>query len=188
MEHGWLLVIQIRLNSNDVRWATQVGQVRWRRARQRGSKARFAGANEGHHIDGAGGELAFCRALKLPWPASIDSYHNQPDVYPNWEIRTLRRKRGVKVTPEDHEDRLVVWVQGQMPVFTIMGYIRAGGAKQHSEWFDDPGNRSRSAWFVPENRMVPINPGFHAMCAYLQTEPGLWSCAFCGAGIESLVS
>lgn len=181
-------MIPIRLNSNDIRWATQVGQTRWRRAQQRRSKARFANAKEVDHIDGAGGELAFCRALGLPWPASIDSYshENKPDVYPNWEVRTLRRMRGIKVTEEDHEDRLVVWVRGQMPSFEIMGYIRAGGAKQHADWYQDPGGRGRAFWKVPEARMIPIDHTFHAICSYLETDPGVWGCAFCGAGVEGL--
>lgn len=183
-------MIQIRLTSNDIRWATQVGQVRWRRAVNKGSKARFAGAKEAHHLMGAAGELAFCRALSLPWPASIDSYSDEgkPDVYPNWEVRTAPRMRGVKVVPTDPDSRLVVWVVGDVPakdpVYTVMGYIRAGGAKRHAEWFEDPGGRDRAFWKVPEARMIPINPGFHSSCGYAPDERGIWGCIHCGAGIE----
>lgn len=178
-------MIPIRLTSNDIAWATKVGKVRWRRAQQKRSKARFKGAKEIDHIDGAGGELAFCRALGLAWPASIDSYttEGKPDVYPNWEVRALRRMRGVKVTDEDHDDRLVVWVRGAMPSFEIMGYMRAGGAKKHDEWKRDPGGRGRPIWLVPENKMVPIDSGFHATCSYAGDELG-WACVYCGAGIE----
>jgi hypothetical protein len=177
-------MIQIRLTSDDIRWATSVGHVRWQRAQKRRSKARFAGAKEADHIDGAGAELAFCRALKLVWPATIDSYHSHPDVWPNWEVRGLRRMRGVKVVPEDDDNRLVVWVRGQMPFFEIMGYIRAGGAKRRDDWKRDPGNRSRMIWLVPENHMVPINPDFHSSCGYAPNAEGIWGCVFCGADVE----
>lgn len=179
-------MIQIRLHSDDIRWATQVGHERWQRAQRKRSKARFAGAKEADHIDGAGAELAFCRALKLVWPATLDSYHSHPDVYPNWEVRGLRRMRGVKVVPEDDDSRLVVWVAGQMPSFDIMGYIRAGGAKRRDEWKRDPGNKNRMIWLVPERHMIPINPDFHDACQYTQNEPGVWECAICGAGIEAI--
>jgi hypothetical protein len=183
-----LAMIEVRLTSNDIRWATQVGQERWRRAQRKRSKARFAGAKEVDHIDGAGGELAFCRALNLPWPATVDSYHSRPDVFPNWEVRTLRRMRGVKVVPEDDDDRLVVWVQGQMPIFTVMGYIRVGGAKRHDAWLRDPGSKSRAIWLVPENRMIPIDHSFHSACALAPDAEGRWTCVHCGADAEKGVA
>lgn len=188
-------MIQIRLTSNDVKWAMQVGNERWNRAKRRRSKARFKNARVEHHLIGAAGELAFSRMLGLPWPASLDSYHedNKPDVYPNWEIRTAPRMRGIKVVDTDPDDRLVVWVVGDVPtkdsVYTAMGYIRAGGAKQHMEWFDDRYGNDRAFWKVPEARMVPINPGFHSSCGYARDHTGLnWACVYCGAGIERVAS
>ena len=177
-------MIEIYLRSEDQRWARQVGHERWQRAQRKRSKARFANAKEADHIDGAGAELAFCRALSLPWPASLDSYHSKPDVYPNWEVRGLRRVRGVKVVPEDDDDRLVVWVAGQMPAYTVMGYIRAGGAKKHAEWYGDRYGKKRAFWLVPENRMIPIDRTFHSSCALAPDAEGNWACVHCGADLQ----
>lgn len=174
-------MIRISLHSDDRRWATEIGKARWTYSKKIKSKPRFADAKEEHHIIGAGGELAFCRALRLPWPASNRTYKSEPDVPPRWEVRTSPGMRGVKVTPEDDDDALVVWVAGKMPVFEIMGYIRAGGAKRHPEWFVDPGSRKRSIYLVPPNRMIEIEPGFHSAHAFMQDLWGDWFCALCGA-------
>jgi len=185
-------MIPVRLSSNDVKWAMEVGNDRWLRAKKRKSKARFKGAKLEHHLMGAGGELAFCRALGLAWPASLDSYHddNKPDVYPNWEVRTAPRMRGVKVVDTDSDSRLAVWVRGdrpdQNPTYEIMGYLRAGGVKRHLEWFKDRFEKDRAFWLAPERNMVPINPDFHDACGYARDEMGRWACAFCGAGIEGI--
>jgi hypothetical protein len=185
-------VIEVRLTSNDIRWAMQVGQVRWRRAKQKGSKARFKDAKEEHHLIGAAGELAFCRALDLPWPASVDSYSDEgkPDVYPNWEVRCSPRMKGVKVTPQDHPDRLVVWVTGDVPtkdpLYQIMGYMRAGGAQKRDEWFSDRYGKDRAFWKVPVYNMVPINPDFHRLCGFMKMPSGRFACAFCGKDSQEL--
>lgn len=187
-------MIEVRLTSNDIRWATQVGQVRWRRAKSKGSKARFKGATEAHHLIGAGGELAFCRALGLPWPASIDSYSDEgkPDVYPNWEVRCSPKMRGIKVVETDPENRLVAWVVGDVPandpMYTVMGYIRAGGAKRRLEWHKDRFGKDRPFWLVPERNMVPIDARFHDTCGLMETEPSLWTCAFCGKSASEVMS
>lgn len=175
-------MIRVKLGEGDQKWATQVGRGRWKSSKEKGSKSRFPDAKEIDHIDGCGGELAFCRALGLTWPASIDTYHSQPDVYPNWEVRTLRRMAGVKVLTEkeDPDSRLVVWVRGQMPTFEIMGYIVAGGARRHPEWKSDPGNRGRPIWLVPEGRMVPIDSSFHTHHGFAINSAGVWGCSFCG--------
>lgn len=174
-------MIPINLNAHDRAWATEVGQQRWASSQRRRSKARFAGAKEIDHIDGAGGELAFCRALGLNWPATVDTWKTVPDVPPFWEIRTLRRMPGVKVVPEDDDNAMVAWVRGQLPRYEVMGYMVAGGAKQHPEWLRDPGGKGRAIYLVPESRMVPIDPDFHLIHHYMQDFFGGWFCAYCGA-------
>lgn len=171
-------MIPIVLNNADGIWATKVGKQRW--ADSAGRKAKFKGATEDHHIRGAYAELAFCRALGLPWPASNLTFTSEPDVWPNWEIRYLSPGlRGVKVVESDPDERLVVWVGGTPPRWEIMGYVVAGGAKQRKDWYQDPGSKGRSIWLVPERNMIPIEPGFHEHHAYVQSPTGGWSCAYC---------
>lgn len=173
-------MIPVYLQPNDQGWVLRVAHERWKYVVEHNLQAQFPGATERDHQDGAGGELAFCRALGLKWPATVNTFTAVPDVSPNWEVRTLRKLPGVKVVDTDPDDRLVAWVRGKLPRYEIMGYIIAGGAKQHGEWRKDPGKRKRPIWLVPENRMVPIDPGFHALCGYAVDDWGLFSCAFCG--------
>lgn len=173
-------MIPVYLDPSDQGFALRVAHERWRYVEEHNLHAKFGGATEKDHQDGAGGELAFCRALKIPWQATINTFTEVPDVLPNWEIRTLRTMPGVKVVDTDPDDRLVTWVKGQLPRYEVMGYIRAGGAKAHPEWHKDPGKRKRPIWLVPPSRMIPINPDFHRLCAWAQDDWGLWSCAFCG--------
>lgn len=171
-------MIPIHLSQADAAWAIAVGKARWAMVQRQGRKAKFAGAKLEDHIDGAGGELAFCRALGLIWPASNGWFTSAPDVWPNWEVRTLRRMPGVKVTDTDPDDRLVAWVKGVMPSFEIMGYIRAGGAKKRAAWRKDPGKRGRAIWLVPPDQMISLDRGFHAVHAYVRVEDH-WECAHC---------
>lgn len=180
-------MIAVRLNAADMAWANKVGEARWARVKRNGSKAKFAGATMERHLEGARGELAFCRALGLVWPASDGTYLTAPDVWPNWEIRTSPSMQGVKVVDTDPEHRLVAWVAGgRVPYFEVKGYIRAGGAKRHRDWYDDPGNRGRPIWLVPPARMIPIDPDFHSVHAYTRSEiDGRWECAFCPVNVGS---
>ncbi len=196
-------MIPIRLNSEDLRWATKVAEIRWKYTQEHNSKARFEGARKEQHVLGTGAELAFCRALGLTWPATTHSFHDIPDVPPFWEVRGLRPNRqlnGVKVIKDDADYSLNVWVRCEPGLFTIMGYIRAGGAKQHPEWYGDPYGKKAPLWLVPESRMAPINHGFHDAHQYLRArsetvllrnktfgtrwvpdENAGWICAICGS-------
>lgn len=167
-------MIQIHLNPHDQLWASDIGKARWDSPRRREAK-------EADRVDEAGAELALARMLGVEWPALI----NDPGkVFPSWRVRLLRQTQGyhagVRVSPEDDDDALVVWIAGSMPTFQIMGYIRAGGAKRHTEWIITPKAKRDPYIRVPTNRMIEINPGFHNLCAYLVDDWGEWSCAHCG--------
>lgn len=161
-------VITVNLNGADREWAAKIGKIRWIKSKDK--KSRFKGAKEDDHIVGAAGELAFCRALGLPWPAYYDTFHELPDVHPFWEIRTARPHglKGIKVAKEDPDHELVVWVRGKMPSFEVMGYLRVGGIKMHPEWHGDPGKKKRPIWLAPPTKMIEIDRFTHEGCKYLR--------------------
>jgi hypothetical protein len=168
-------VIQIHLNWEDRRWATEIGKARW-------NSPRRIGVKEEDRVDEAGAELALARVVGVEWPALI----NDPGlVFPDWRVRLLRQTKGfhagVRVSSDDDDDAQVVWIAGGMPTFQLMGYIRAGGAKRHTEWIITPKTKRDPYIRVPTNRMIEINPGFHSLCAYKVDSWGEWSCAHCGA-------
>lgn len=171
-------MIPVYLDPNEQIWALDIAHQRFKAVDGKGKPA-FPGATEKHHQIGAGAELAFAKLVEVEWPASVNTFTSEPDVPPRWEVRWTKL-RGVKVRAKDAEDALCVWISGKFPRFEVMGYIRAGGAKRHPEWYDDPGKRGQSIWLVPPSRMIPIEPGFHRMCLVEQDDWGLWRCAFCG--------
>lgn len=161
-------MIRVSLRSEDRAWSAKIGKIRW--TKSKGKKSRFPDSTEADHAFGAAGELAFCRALGLPWPAHHETYHELPDVHPFWEIRTARQPRGlkgIKVVPEDPDYELSVWVSGKMPVFEILGYLRVGGVKRHPEWWGDPRKKKRPIWLAPPHKMIEINTGIHDVCHLL---------------------
>ena len=166
VDHG---MIEVRLSSNDLRWAREAGQARIDNAVGKPKWAYKDGrSGVDTHTIGAAAELAFCRALGLVWPARVGVGHLLPDVDPFWEVRWSGQPR-VPVKTNDRADQMVALVHGKMPVFTIVGYIMAGGA-QKAIPLTDPGNRKNPAHFVEERTLVPINHDYHAMCRYLRAE------------------
>ncbi len=176
-------MITVYLNDSELRRARDVGERRFRTVDRKSLRPAFPGATVEDQIVGAEGELAFCKAVHLPWPASVDTFTKEPDVWPNWEVRTSRRLRQCKVARKDPPDRLVVAVLKVIDRFEIHGYIRAGGAQKHYP-AHDKGGRGKAAHFVPLDRLVPINDDFHSACGYAPDDWGLWACAYCAKEIE----
>lgn len=174
-------MIPVYLNPSDQGWALDIAHQRWKYVEEHHLQARFGDADEEKHQQGAMAELAFCRALGLEWPHTVNTFTEVPDVNPNWEVRFLSagpKWRGVKVLEKDDDDRLVAWVTGKIPRFEVMGYFRAGGAKGHPEWWLP--KKVAPLWLVPESRMIPINPGFHDICPMGKDDWDMFFCVVCG--------
>ena len=143
------------------------------------------------HILGARGEIAFCKGIPgLFWPQRTMQFKTGlPDVDPRWEVRTSTTsklkvrwppKRGRRLT--DPPNWLVAHVTSNhgSPRFQIWGYVLASWAQQNIK-MTDPGDRKQPAHFVHQRELVPIDPGFHAMCAWFHDPiDGRWFCIFCG--------
>lgn len=162
------------------------------------------------HLIGVLGEVAFCQIVGRPWPASVNTYTGDPDVPPRTEVRTSRPPRlkvrpsgsgrgadepdrlvvamssrelfealdGIRIPPKEHAARLLDAIGDRPFLFALAGYIRAEYAQQHYP-LEDPGNR-KPAHFVPFSKLVPLDPGFHDICAWARYR-GHWQCIWCGA-------
>lgn len=106
------------------------------------------------HIVGAQGEMAFCKATGVYWPASIDRFKLDADVGP-CEIRTRTNHSYDLLIREDDADRPFILVTCEPPVFRIHGWIKASEARSHSEWVKTHGGRE-PAWFVPSSELEPL--------------------------------
>lgn len=100
---------------------------------------------------GAAGELAFCLMMGLPWPESVDTFRDEPDIPPDNEVRTTRGYRNIIIHTEDREGprselryNAVVYGAG---VFTLWGWIMGHEAQG---WpLEDRGGFGRPACFIP---------------------------------------
>jgi hypothetical protein len=86
----------VTLTPNDLGWAEDVGRrrldsiIEYRRAH--GSAQDRLGRDElSSHVQGACGELAFARWLNVPWSASVDTFKGEPDVAPDFEVKTVEK-------------------------------------------------------------------------------------------------
>jgi hypothetical protein len=183
-------MITVYLSPSEEAWAHRIGQQRFATVERQKLHARWGNATAEQQIIGAKGELAFCKALGLIWPAYVDTFDAVADVPPNWEVRAQTKSRMLPVKADtkkkagDPDDRLVAAVFVAPPKYEVIGYIRAGGAKKKVP-MTDPGKRKSWAHMIPYDRLVPIDPDFHSFCGYALDDWGLFSCAFCGRPSDS---
>lgn len=149
-------MIETKLEWYEVQRAAYVGVERHIRAVQRGARnAHGMQATEVEglvcHIDGACGECAYCKATQRYWPASVDTF-KLPDVGRNIQVRTRSRPDyELIVRPDDPPNDAFVLVTGTIPLYHVVGWIKAADAHR-PEWWQTHGNRP-GAWFVPHHAL-----------------------------------
>lgn len=108
-------------------------------------------------VIGRCGEVAFCQAMNIDCPTSVNTFHAIPDVGVEVEIRATARDTGrLIVRDNDPDDRWYILVTGKPPHLTIRGCIKGIDAKK-DQWLRNP-HGHRPAWFVPQKALLPI-PG-----------------------------
>lgn len=106
----------------------------------------FEGDGWGIHIEGACGEAAFAKGLNLYWSGSVNTFKQGGDVG-SLQVRTRSREDyDLIVRSKDRDDDIFVLVTGQVPTYTIRGWIRGIDAKQ-SKYLKGHGGRT-PAYFV----------------------------------------
>lgn len=178
--------ISVVLDREELRHAADIGVQRFERAKLLGKKARFdPSKSPDAHIQGAWGELAFATALGLEWPAHVDTFRTQPDVFPFWEVRWSSNPSKNKAAKDDQPHLLVAHVTGRPPGFEIWGYINAGWCQRNIP-LTDPNNRGWAAHFFTTYQLSPIDDGFHSTCSWVNSYGGHegWECIHCGKTME----
>lgn len=114
------------------------------------------------HRLGAVAELAAATALRRYWPESVDTFAF-PDIPPDIQVRLSKRvnmldkEHNLTIRPDSKDNEKYVLVRKISDnTFRVLGWIEAGEAKKHKEWYDNPGNRPY-AWFVPFENLRDIN-------------------------------
>lgn len=118
--------------------------------RQRSHLTRIA-----NEINGVCGEMAVCKALGKFWTPSVNTFHREPDIAPDIEVRTTDNVNGsLIVRDDDADDRWYFLVVGEPPTLNVVGYIRGAAAKDQ-RWLRNP-HEHRPSYFVPQSALIPI--------------------------------
>jgi hypothetical protein len=117
-------------------------------------------------IDGAGSECAFAKYFNLYWPAGVNTYKQQPDVFPNFDVKCMSQLAvgNLIVEQGDREDWTYVLVSGTMPDYTLLGWMLGKDVKQKQHWREHP--RCTGYW-VPQSDLhtieeLEVSPSFQA--------------------------
>lgn len=103
---------------------------------------------------------AIAKALNLPWVNSLDTFKG-PDLPHNIEARLIGVERyGLRVYDTDDDSKRVVGCviergRERLP-YRLPGWINAKYGKK-SEWWMDPLDRKRPAFFVPQYHLWSLN-------------------------------
>lgn len=104
-------------------------------------------------VNGAAGELAAAKGLRLYWPGSTE--RGAVDIPPDVQVRTRpRRDWDLAVHKTDADDERFVLVVGIIPVFDVVGWIWGRDAKR-DEWFHARGPHDPEFW-VPQSALTPF--------------------------------
>ena len=102
-------------------------------------------------IEGACAELAYCKALDIYWPGSINTF-KEPDCGKKTQVRWTHHINGsLIVRDKDPDDHYYVLVVGACPDYRVVGWIMGYDAKKN-EYLRCPGEQS-PAYFVPQNKL-----------------------------------
>jgi hypothetical protein len=105
------------------------------------------------HIEGACGELAFCRCYDLPWSESVNTF-KAPDVGKRIQVRTRSlHDYDLLVRDADADDEIFQLVTGRAPRFAVRGAMLGAMAKRN-EFKRRYGGRD-PAYFVPQKLLAP---------------------------------
>jgi len=107
-----------------------------------------------YNIVGAQGEVAFAKGTGLFWPATVNVQKHEPDVLPDWQIRTAEGADFcLIIRVDDRDSQKHALMTGNGPDFVFRGWIWGEHAKR-PEWWKDKGNRNKHCWWVPQSALM----------------------------------
>jgi len=114
---------------------------------------------EWQHIVGATGELAFSKMTALRWSESYNADPHDPDVFPDWQVRTRTVHGGaLPIRDRDlpHQRFVLMYVGSDPSLYFFCGWIW-GGMGMQEKWRCDPGNRGSSCFMVPQTELNDLD-------------------------------
>lgn len=109
------------------------------------------------HVHGALAEVAVAVYLGKELPLSVNTFHRQPDLPPDIEVRwAARDDYCLTIREGDPGLRRYCLVTGYAPTFTLRGWLRREEVQAH--WWRDYGGYGHAAWAVPQDQLHPMPP------------------------------
>ena len=152
--------VEILLNQRELDLGLKVALVRIGSAIESGYKHKYAS----EHLQpdqilklnwqGACAEIAAAKWLKVPdFVPSVDSYKEDPDIAPDWEVKHTELDNGhLIIQTNDRDSDRVILVTGSNP-FTIRGWLPVKFCKD--DLYLKTTSRNTAYW-VPQSELVKV--------------------------------
>lgn len=136
--------------------AAEAGVMRHIEALKRKRPQTYGSVNKPWDIDieSAAAEMAVAKGLGVYWTAVAGRPENLPGDCGQYQVRSTTRENGCLILHDrDADDDVFVLVTGQVPMFTLRGWIR--GAEGKNPLYLSPGD-GRPAYFVPQHALMTL--------------------------------
>lgn len=152
----------IALGPDDVRWATEIGELRHDNARAAGRRDRYGPVDDAKakDVNAAGAELGTARWLGVPWEPAIDGADTGRAIgdVGGYQVRSTEVATYSLILHEedppdgrrgDDPDDVAILVTGRMPDYVLRGWLRIGDGQRPQYWRDGA-TYKWPAFFVPQ--------------------------------------
>jgi len=149
-------MVTIELTPFELYGGAMTGINRQIESLRKGNKDNLAsssGSGFGSHVEGAIAEIALAKHLHTYFPFTVNTYHSQPDVFPNFDAKWRGREDDdMFVSIDAKDDTLYVLVTNKGFNYTLHGWATGAEVKQCPiKW---PGGRP--AHLVLQSQLHPI--------------------------------
>lgn len=122
------------------------------------------------HIEGAMGEAVIAKWLNLYWSGSVGDL-GSADVG-KYQVRTTSYANGSLILhPWDLDDAIYFLVVGKNGAYSVPGFVRGRDGKRKEFW-RDPTNSGRAAYFVPRSALTSPQQISEVMTHEMAGSPG----------------
>jgi len=151
--------VSVGLTEHEMFVAATVGITRMLKVIKEGRNHTYGSTDKDNwqrHIEGAFGECAVAKYLKIFWMGGRFDKIGGPDVG-IYEVRTADKEyKRLILHPEDKDDSLFIFVTGLHGKYRLRGWIKCSEGKLDRFW-EDPKHENRWAYFVPTSVLNPIS-------------------------------
>ena len=97
-------------------------------------------------------EAAVCKFQNIPYKHQLFGIDAG-----EYEVRGTKYPTGRLILhPKDNNNHIFILVTGKIPTFELVGWIKGIDGKKNEFW-TDPSNTNRYAYFIPQNKLNSIN-------------------------------